>query len=98
MFRYIETFYNRQSRHPASACSAATRTNTDTGRTTRPRSQPRKPCQRKRDNLKFVVKYADYRDWDPCAHAMAEHIRYRNRPERRAERIARRQTQLNLAA
>ena len=38
----------------------------------------------------FVVKNADYLDWDACAHAMAEHIRYRNQPERRAERIARR--------
>jgi len=46
----------------------------------------------------FVVKNADYLDWDACAHAMAEHIRYRNQPERRAERIARRKTHLKLAA
>lgn len=46
----------------------------------------------------FVVKNADYLDWDACTHAMAQHIRYRNEPERRAERLARRATHLNLAA
>ncbi len=30
----------------------------------------------------FVVKNADYPDWDTLAKAMAEHIRYRNGPHR----------------
>jgi len=46
----------------------------------------------------FVVKNSDYLDWDACTHAMAQHIRYRNEPERRAERLARRGVHLNLAA
>ena len=46
----------------------------------------------------FVVKNADYLDWDACARAMSEHIRYRNQPGRRVERIARRHNHLNLAA
>jgi hypothetical protein len=33
----------------------------------------------------FVVKNADYLDRDAFAHAMAQHIRYRNESERRAE-------------
>jgi transposase len=35
----------------------------------------------------FVVKNADYLDWDAFARAMAEHIRYRNDPERRRRRL-----------
>jgi len=46
----------------------------------------------------FVVKNSDYLDWDSFGHAMAEHIRYRNQPERRDERLARRRTHLSLAA
>lgn len=46
----------------------------------------------------FVVKNSDYLDWDSFGHAMAEHIRYRNQPERRDERLARRHTHLSLAA
>lgn len=46
----------------------------------------------------FAVKNTDYLDWDACGHAIAQHIRYRNQPERRAERIARRDTHLNIAA
>ena len=34
----------------------------------------------------FVCKNADYLDWDAFALAMAEHIRYRNTPEARAQR------------
>jgi transposase len=34
----------------------------------------------------FVCKNADYLDWDAFGFAMAEHIRYRNSPEARAER------------
>ena len=34
----------------------------------------------------FVCKNADYLDWDAYGFAMAEHIRYRNTPEARAER------------
>ncbi|MBA3433244.1 MAG: IS630 family transposase [Actinobacteria bacterium] len=46
----------------------------------------------------FVVKNSDYLDWDSFGHAMAAHIRYRNQPERRHERIARRSTRLSLVA
>ncbi len=28
----------------------------------------------------FVVKNADYLDWDAFAHALSEHVRYRNGP------------------
>jgi transposase len=34
----------------------------------------------------FVCKNADYLDWDAFGFAMAEHIRYRNSPQARAER------------
>ncbi len=46
----------------------------------------------------FLVKNADYLDWDACTHAISQHIRYRNQPERRAERLTRRRSHLNLAA
>ena len=46
----------------------------------------------------FVVKNSDYLDWNACTYAMTAHIRYRNHPDRRAERLARRQAHLNLAA
>ncbi len=46
----------------------------------------------------FVVKNADYLDWDSFGLAMAEHIRYRNRPELRAERLDRARARLKLAA
>ena len=36
----------------------------------------------------FVVKNADYLDWDSFCLAMAEHIRYRNAPKLRAERLS----------
>ncbi len=35
---------------------------------------------------KFVVKYADYLDWDAFAHALARHVLYRN-GERRNQRL-----------
>jgi len=46
----------------------------------------------------FVVKNSDYLDWDSFGHAIARHIQYRNQPQRRHERLARRRTQLSLAA
>ena len=46
----------------------------------------------------FVVKNADYLDWDSFGFAMAAHIRYRNEPERRRERLARAHDRLLLAA
>lgn len=46
----------------------------------------------------FVVKNADYLDWDAFGLAMAEHIRYRNEPELRSERLQRAQKRLRLAA
>ena len=45
----------------------------------------------------FVVKNADYLDWDFTL-AMGEHISYRNDPDRRRERLARAQKRLRLAA
>ena len=46
----------------------------------------------------FVVKNADYLDWDSFGLAIANHIRYRNAPERRTERLDRAKEQLRLAA
>jgi transposase len=46
----------------------------------------------------FVVKNADYLDWDAFAHAMAEHIRYRNDPDRRRQRLEQAEKRLRLAA
>ena len=50
----------------------------------------------------FVVKNADYLDWDAFGFAMAEHIRYRNEPARRQQRLReqlrRAETRLPLAA
>lgn len=46
----------------------------------------------------FVVKNADYLDWDAFGLAMAEHIRYRNDPDRRLRRVAQRERRLRLAA
>ena len=46
----------------------------------------------------FVVKNADYLDWDSFALAMATHISYRNDPERRRQRLEQAQHRLHLAA
>ena len=46
----------------------------------------------------FVVKNADYLDWDSFGLAMANHIRYRNHPQRRRERLERAAKRLRLAA
>ena len=46
----------------------------------------------------FVVKNADYLDWDAFALAMASHIRYRNDPGRRRRRNERAEQRLRLAA
>ena len=46
----------------------------------------------------FVVKNSDYLDWDSFGFAMAAHIRYRNEPERRQQRLARASERLLLAA
>ena len=48
----------------------------------------------------FVVKNADYLDWDAFGFALAEHIRYRNDPARRDERLlkAERRRQVAIAA
>lgn len=45
----------------------------------------------------FVVKNADYPDWDTLAKAMAEHIRYRNRPHRN-QRLIKAERRLLIAA
>jgi transposase len=45
----------------------------------------------------FVVRNADYPDWDALAKAMAEHIRYRNGPHR-DQRLIRAERRLLLAA
>jgi transposase len=48
----------------------------------------------------FVVKNADYLDWDAFGHALASHIRYRNDPAQRDERLARaeRRRRITIAA
>jgi hypothetical protein len=46
----------------------------------------------------FVVKNADYLDWDAFGLAMAEHIRYRNDPDRRRQRLEQSERRLRLAA
>ena len=48
----------------------------------------------------FVVKNADYLDWDAFGFALARHIRYRNDPAERDERLARaeRRRQVAIAA
>jgi len=46
----------------------------------------------------FVIKNADHLDWDSFALAIANHIRYRNSPDRRRERLARTQTRPRLTA
>ncbi len=46
----------------------------------------------------FIVKKSDYLDWDSFGFAMAAHIRYRNEPERRQQRLARANERLLLAA
>lgn len=45
----------------------------------------------------FVIKNADYPDWDALAKAMADHIRYRNGPHRN-ERLAKAERRLLVAA
>jgi transposase len=46
----------------------------------------------------FVVKNADYLDWHSFGLAMANHIRYRNDPDRRRQRLERATKRLRLAA
>jgi transposase len=46
----------------------------------------------------FVVKNADYLDWDSFALAIGKHISYRNDPDRRRERLQRAEKRLRLAA
>ncbi len=48
----------------------------------------------------FVVKNADYLDWDAFGFAIARHVRYRNDPSERDERLARaeRRQQIAIAA
>jgi len=46
----------------------------------------------------FAVKNADYLDWDSFALAIANHIRYRNDPERRRQRLQHSEQRLRLAA
>jgi transposase len=45
----------------------------------------------------FVVKNADYLDWDSFALATANHIAYRNDPHRRRQRLERAEKRLSLA-
>jgi transposase len=45
----------------------------------------------------FVIKNADYRDWDTLAKAMADHIRYRNGPHR-DQRLIKAERRLLIAA
>ena len=45
----------------------------------------------------FVVKNADYPDWDTLAKAMADHIRYRNGPHR-DQRLIKAERRLLIAA
>ena len=42
----------------------------------------------------FVVKNADYLDWDSFTLAIANHISYRNHPDRRRRRLEQRQRRL----
>ena len=46
----------------------------------------------------FVVKNADYLDWDSFDHAISAHISYRNHPDRRRERLERANQRLQLTA
>ena len=46
----------------------------------------------------FVVKNADYLDWDSFQLAIANHISYRNHPERRQQRLEQDTNRLRLAA
>jgi transposase len=46
----------------------------------------------------FVVKNADYLDWDSFALAIADHIRYRNHPDRRRQRLQHAKQRLRVAA
>jgi transposase len=46
----------------------------------------------------FVVKNADYLDWDSFALAMARHIQYRNDPDRRRYRLEQNERRLRTAA
>jgi Homeodomain-like domain len=46
----------------------------------------------------FVVKNADYLDWDSFGLAMANHISYRNDPDRRRQRLEQVERRLRLAA
>jgi transposase len=46
----------------------------------------------------FVLKNADYLDWDSFALAMANHISYRNHPDRRRRRLEQSERRLRLAA
>jgi len=46
----------------------------------------------------FVIKNADYLDWDSLGLAMANHISYRNDPDRRHERLERAEKRQRLAA
>jgi len=45
----------------------------------------------------FVIKNADYPDWDTLAKAMADHIRYRNGPHR-DQRLIQAERRLLIAA
>ncbi len=45
----------------------------------------------------FVVKNADYLDWDAFSHALARHISYRNGPHRN-RRLAQLEARLRVAA
>ncbi len=47
-----------------------------------------------------MVKNADYLDWDAFGFAIARHVRYRNDPSERDERLARaeRRQQIAIAA
>jgi transposase len=46
----------------------------------------------------FVVKNADYLDWDSFTLAIAKHISYRNDPDRRRQRLEQTERRLRLAA
>src|SRR5213076_1693211 len=46
----------------------------------------------------FVVKNADYLDWDSFTLAMSTHISYRNDPQLRQQRLERAAKRLSLAA
>ena len=72
----------------------------------RPARHPRAPTARSGLNRiechfwgigEFVIKTADYADWDALAKAMADHIRYRNGPHR-DRRLIKAERRLLIAA